>query len=565
MTVSIHNPVLPGFNPDPYVFRDDERYHIAVSTFEWVPGVRVYGSDDLVDWSYETSVLATSSTANFAGNPDNCSVWAPSMAYHNGRYWLIYTDVKAFWAPFADVRNYIVTAENIHGPWSEPVYVNSSGFDPSLFFDDDGRAYVVNEVWDWRLPEKNKSAGILVQEFDPESIRLIGAPKLVFGGTDARMTEAPQLYRHEGWYYLMTAEGGTGLGHQVTIARSRSPFGPYEVDPAGPMLTSRFDPSLTLQCAGHASLVSTPDGEWYIAHLATRPLPGNAPILGRETALQRVVWTDDGWLRLADGGITPAETVPAPAHTIDGRPVEEVAGESRDGGGNDGIGCGVGSDGVGRGVAGFAHSFRDPLTVGPLNPARWNTLRELPGGDWLDFGADGMTIRGGASPRSAFGQHLVGTRQTDFVFEASVAMRFDPPSHMQLAGMLLYLNTKRYLFLAVTRDGYDGGVRAQLLGVEDGVPNASLGEPVSLQGDEFGLRVHADHAQADFFITDAAGEHAVARGIDIAFLSGGFTGDFIALDVVDLNRCNDTAAVFRDFVYDADPSATAKGTASATD
>ena len=543
MTASIHNPVLPGFNPDPYIFRDANRYHIAVSTFEWVPGVRVYGSDDLVDWTYETSVLSTPSTANFAGNPDNCSVWAPSMAYHNGRYWLIYTDVKAFWAPFADARNYIVTAEDIHGPWSDPVYVNSSGFDPSLFFDDDGRAYVVNEVWDWRLPEKNKSAGILVQEFDPETIQLIGVPKLVFGGTEARMTEAPQLYRHNDWYYLMTAEGGTGLGHQVTVARARSPFGPYEVDPAGPMLTSRFDPSLTLQCAGHASLVSTPEGEWYIAHLATRPMPGNAPILGRETALQRVVWTNDGWLRLADGGITPAEIVPSPAHALDGRPIEEST---------DGT-CG------GRGVAGFAHSFRDTLTAGPLDPARWNTLRELPSDDWLSFGADGMTIRGGASPRCAFGQHLVGTRQTDFVFDAGVTMRFDPPSHMQLAGMLLYLNTKRHLFLAVTRDSYDGGVQARLLGVEDGVPIATLGEPIPLQGDAFGLRIHADHSQADFFITDADSEHTVARGVDIAFLSGGFTGDFVALDVVDLNRCNDTSAVFSDFVYDADPLATAAG------
>ncbi|NMN00323.1 glycosyl hydrolase, family 43 [Bifidobacterium sp. DSM 109958] len=597
----IHNPILPGFNPDPNIFTDDRRYYIAVSTFTWVPGVRVYASNDLVEWRYETSVLATPALADFAGRPDNMGIWAPMMTWHDGLYYLIYTDVATTQRPFADAANYIVTAPDIRGPWSEPVYVNGSGFDPSIFFDDDGAMYVVNELWDYRVATHNKSAGVVLQQVDARTFAPIGEPRRIFDGTAAAKTEAPHIVRHDGWYYLITAEGGTGSGHQVTVCRSRGVWGPYEVDPANPMLTSADDPSLELQCAGHGSVVSTPDGEWYMAHLCTRPLRGGHAVLGREAALQRVTWTDDGWLRLAGsldgaesrGGNHPAVDVPAP--------------RAYRGGG-----------------ASVVTSFEDDFSGGALDFARWNTPRELPG-DWLAVGdarcggdhegcgcAAGLTLAPGASPQSTFGQHMVATRQTDFAFEATVTLDYVPHTYLDMAGMLLYLDTKHYLFLAVTRDerldGRGGPVIARLMANHgdtfsvladmelDAAGDAARAESAILDGgvgaandtDAANAADAADGADAagdeivsggtiDLDVAIAALSHTLtirvdrttasfavdgrelAGGIDVTFLSGGFTGDFIALTNVGMNRRGDAVAAcdprslarFRRFSYRA--------------
>ncbi|WP_147372528.1 glycoside hydrolase family 43 protein, partial [Calidithermus terrae] len=301
----IRNPVLPGFNPDPSVVRVGEDYYVATSTFEWFPGVQIHHSRDLAHWRLAGRPLARRSQLDLLGNPDSGGVWAPCLSYADGRFWLVYTDVKT-WAPeapFKDTHNYLVTAERVEGPWSEPVYLNSSGFDPSLFHDDDGRKWLLNMVWDHRKG-RNAFAGILLQEYDPVRQELVGPVRNIFRGTCLGVTEGPHLYKRGGWYYLLTAEGGTSYEHAVTLARSRSIFGPYEVHPANPLLTARDHPELPLQKAGHASLVETPAGEWYMVHLTGRPLdPPTAPLrrcnLGRETAVQKLEWAPDGWPRRA--------------------------------------------------------------------------------------------------------------------------------------------------------------------------------------------------------------------------------------------------------------------------
>lgn len=584
----IHNPILPGFNPDPCIFRDESRYHIAVSTFTWVPGVRVYASDDLVSWHYETSVLATPRLADFAGRPDNMGIWAPMMTWHRGRYYLIYTDVATTQRPFADAANYIITAEDIHGPWSDPVYVNGSGFDPSLFFDDDGSMYVVNELWDYRVTTHNKSAGVVLQRVDARTFEPIGEPRRIFDGTDAAKTEAPHIVRHDGWYYLITAEGGTGDGHQVTVCRSRGVWGPYEVDPETPVLTSKDDPTLALQRAGHGSLVATPDGEWYMAHLCTRPLDGGHAVLGRETALQRVTWTDDGWLRLAQGGRHPAVDVPAP-RAYRAEVCGVGAGMRDEGSAADAGVCGavsrdsaasapvaVGSDVIADAPAAdsSANSFEDRFRGPGLDFSRWSTLRELPGA-WLHVGGEpdaaaGLTIAPGASPQSAFGQHMVATRQTDFSFTAAVRLDYTPRTYLDMAGMLLYLDARHYLFLAVTRDerldGTGGPIIARLMENRDGAFSILADTELTCAADAaragaagervaHALAVDVDRTEASFRVNG----RLLASGVDVTFLSGGFTGDFIALTNVGMNRRGDavtacdsiTSAVFRDFSYRA--------------
>ncbi|MBQ4510962.1 MAG: glycoside hydrolase family 43 protein, partial [Clostridia bacterium] len=232
------NPVLTGFHPDPCILRVNEDYFLATSTFQWFPGVQLYHSKDLVNWQEIKSPLNRLSQLDMHGNPNSGGIWAPCLSYNNGTYYLIYTNVKNFHGIFKDTHNYLVTTTDIFsGNWSEPIYLNSSGFDPSLFHDDDGKKYLLNMRWDHRV-EFHDFAGILIQEYSEKEKKLIGEPKTIFKGTPIGATEAPHLYKINGYYYLMVAEGGTMYNHGIRMARSKNIMGPYEADPQ-PLLTTR--------------------------------------------------------------------------------------------------------------------------------------------------------------------------------------------------------------------------------------------------------------------------------------------------------------------------------------
>ncbi len=301
----IRNPILRGFNPDPSICRAGDDYYIATSTFEWYPGVQIHHSRDLVNWRLIKRPLDRASQLDMRGNPDSGGVWAPCLSFADGLFWLVYSDVKRLDGNFKDVHNYIVTAPAIEGPWSDPAYVNSSGFDPSLFHDDDGRKWFLNMLWNHVSsgvggnPKHPSFAGILLQQYDPATQRLVGPAKNVFAGSPHGLVEGPHLFKRDGFYYLTTAEGGTGYDHAVTMARARSIDGPYELHPDVHLITAKDAPEARLQRAGHGQLVETPHGEVYHTHLCSRPLPGlrRSP-LGRETALQKCRWDPDGWLRL---------------------------------------------------------------------------------------------------------------------------------------------------------------------------------------------------------------------------------------------------------------------------
>ncbi len=310
----IANPILPGFHADPSICRvpgvDGDDYYIATSTFEWWPGVRIHHSRDLVNWRHHSYAVTRTSQLDLTGHPDSAGVWAPCLSYSHGKFWLIYTDVRSTVGAFKDTHNYLITAQSIEGPWSEPVYLNSSGFDPSLFHDADGRHWLLNQQWT-HWPGKHNFNGILLQEYDAEARRLVGPVKNIYAGTALGVVEGPHLYRRKGWYYLLTAEGGTYYEHAVTLARSRQIDGPYETLPGNPLMTAWRKPTDGLQRSGHASLVETAHGEWFMAHLCGRPLEWSGPNaarnnpeagydglhcpLGRETALQRIHWRDDDW------------------------------------------------------------------------------------------------------------------------------------------------------------------------------------------------------------------------------------------------------------------------------
>ncbi|MEJ8629471.1 family 43 glycosylhydrolase [Sphingomonas sp. I4] len=170
-----------------------------------------------------------------------------------------------------------MSCDRIDGEWSDAVHLNSSGFDPALFHDEDGRSWLLNMLWDHR-PDRKRFAGIVIQEMDMTTGRLLGERRRIFDGTALGFTEGPHLYRRDGWYHLLVAEGGTERGHAVTMARSRDLFGPYEVHPDGPVLTARDTPDAPLQRTGHGDLVETPEGETWMAYLCGRPPPPAAGV-----------------------------------------------------------------------------------------------------------------------------------------------------------------------------------------------------------------------------------------------------------------------------------------------
>lgn len=245
----------------------------------------------------------------------------------------MYTVVKAFYCNMYDTNNYLVTARDIHGPWSEPVALNNFGFDPSLFHDDDGRKYMVSMVTDHQVPKKY-AGRLVLQEYDPIRQEMTGPVRDIYKA-DKIFLEGSHIFKRNGWYYLFSADTGTGEGHGQTIQRSKSVWGPYEMYQADFMerksdheaysiLTSRHHEDILLQKSGHCDLVETPQGEWYAVHLCGRALEDrNAPdaqrfpscrryMIGRETAIQKMRWTEDDWLVLDCGGNTPQTFVETP-------------------------------------------------------------------------------------------------------------------------------------------------------------------------------------------------------------------------------------------------------------
>ncbi|MBN1950293.1 MAG: glycoside hydrolase family 43 protein [Bacteroidales bacterium] len=417
--MKIKNPILPGFNPDPSILRVKDDYYIATSTFEWFPGVQIHHSKDLIHWKLITRPLRRMSQLNMTGNPNSCGIWAPCLSYDKGTFYLIYTDTKTFKSPYKDSHNYLVTTDDIMGEWSEPIYLNSSGFDPSLFHDDDGRKWLVNMIWDHR-PDKHPFGGILLQEYSPEQKKLAGPIKNIFRGSEIGKVEGPHLYKWKGYYYLLTAEGGTVLRHASTMARSKNIDGPYELDPKSPLITSYDDPTLELQRAGHGSIVETQDGEFYLAHLCGRHIPsrGRCP-MGRETSIQKLKWTDDGWLRLAHGINQPQVLVDAP--DLPEHNWEEE--DPRDDFDSDSLNI-------------HFQSLRVDITDSI-------SLRERPG-----F----LRIRGGESLASHHKQSLLARRQQSFIYSAETALDFCPETFQHMAGLICMYDNTNFYYLNVTWD-----------------------------------------------------------------------------------------------------------------
>jgi xylan 1,4-beta-xylosidase len=530
MNTAIHNPVLPGFHPDPSILRVGRDFYLATSTFEWWPGVRIHHSRDLVHWQHLSYALTRRSQLDMRGNPNSAGIWAPCLSHRDGTFYMVFTNVRSTLGAHKDTPNYLVTAPHPSGPWSEPIELHSRGFDASMFHDDDGRSWLLSMQWDHR-PGHNHFNGIVLQEYDHERRCLTGPVTNIFAGTSLGVVEGPHLYKRDGWYVLLTAEGGTFYEHAVTIARSRQIDGPYELSPHHPMLTAHRASPAGLQRAGHASLVDTGNGEWYMAHLCGRPLewldnpPPEAPSqyeglhsnLGRETALQRVEWTPDGWPRLAHGSNAPLTQVPAPR--LPPAPVEP-------------------------------EPTQDNFSANSLS-GHWNTLREPADESWLTLKARPGHLRlvGRSSLMSNFDQSLVARRQQHFHCEADTVLEFQPIIYQQMAGLLAYYNTQNHAYLHVTHDE-SLNTRVLRLNVSDDGKLREAATPVSVgNAPRVWLKLRFEGPQFRFWYALAEGEwQPIGEALPSSFLSDeyatrfeggyprsfGFTGNYIGLACQDL-------------------------------
>jgi xylan 1,4-beta-xylosidase len=419
------NPILPGYYPDPSILRVGEDYYLVNSSFTHFPGLPVWHSKDLVHWTQIANAVNRPSQADFGTLEISRGLFAPAINYHDGTYYIINTCVDC--VP-DDRENFLITATNPAGPWSEPVTLGFDGIDPSIFFDKDGRAYIVNNGPPEGQPLYNGHRAIWMQEYDLKTQKMVGPRKVVVnGGTDIKKKpiwiEGPHLYFANGWYYLMCAEGGTADQHSEVIFRSKKLWGPFVPFQGNPILTQRDLPAREnpVTSTGHADLVQTQKGEWYAVFLGTRPYGDDLYNTGRETFMLPVTWKN-GWPIILEKGTPVPFAVKRPNLPAEPGPQPHA------------------------GNFAYEDTFDAPLGLD------WITVR-TPRDSWyaVDSGALNLTARPvaiGSDGQPSF----IGKRQQHAQATVTSVLRFDPRIDGERAGLAAFQNSKAFYFLGVVRE-----------------------------------------------------------------------------------------------------------------
>ena len=523
----LKNPILPGFNPDPCICKAGDDYYMAVSTFEWMPGIPVYHSKDLKNWELYTHVLTDDETVDLKKLPSAKGIWAPCLTYceEEELFYVVYGVMNSMNARYFDVDNFVITAKDIKGPWSEPVYLHSSGFDASMLHDDDGRKWIVSLDWETRAGYEKPGAICLV-EYSPEKKEIIGYPKRIWhGGTDRGCIEAPHLYKRNGYYYIMCAEGGTGYGHSVTMGRSKNVWGPYEKDPLNPILTSipgdfnerhdpdhlkpkYFNPDSILQKSGHGSYIENELDEVYLVHLTSRPfVPELRCTLGRETAMQKMKWTEDGWLRMADGSNLAKEYFePSKLPEV---PVKQIP-DFDD------------FDDETLGIQYYAPR---------IMPQRFVDLKSRPGY---------LRMRGQESRTSLNKVSILARKLTSVYATVTTKMDFKPEVHQHSAGLIMYYDNMNYINLRKYYSETLGQSALSIIHLENGEKTEFLNTRIPVDDVPIYLRLHIDGRKSYFeWSYDGKDYLAIGKVFDTTKFSdeyckyGEFTGTFVGITCAD--------------------------------
>ncbi len=526
MSVVAKNPIMPGFYPDPSICAVGEDYYMVNSTFVYFPGLPVLHSRDLVHWEQIGNVMDRESQLPLKETGHSRGLFAPTIRYYEGTYYVICTNVSYG-------GNYVVTASSPEGPWSEPHYLEGAeGIDPSLFFDDDGKCYYIGTH---ENPEGCKYDGdwyIWIQELDVQNWKLVGEPKDVWNGAMKNIIwpEGPHLYKKGDYYYIMHAEGGTGPDHAVTVCRSKNLWGPYENNFCNPILTHRhLGKAYPIKYVGHADLIETPRGEWYMVMLAVRPKEGYTT-MGRETFLAKVTWEND-WpvVNVGVGQLTEEveidldEWIPdadPTSYTCRSQHKNAVPGSNR------------------------TYSFAEMKELGDeflflRNPSPDMTKLTLGEGLWLSCGEE--TLKEEASPSyvAVRQQHHCFTVKAKFVKEGLVNGR--------KAGLALVQSNEYHLRMEV------GEGKAEVILCQDG-KDCVVGSG-AVTGKEPEAYIEVKELTAKVGIVDDGKDMLLAEAVDIRSLStevaGGFVGCTVGMYAVKEKDAEPGYACFRTFSYEA--------------
>lgn len=523
--MTIQNPILRGFNPDPSIIRVDDNYYIATSTFEWFPGVQIHHSKDLVNWQLVARPLNRKSQLDMVGNPDSCGVWAPCLSYDNGTFYLVYTNVRSFDGIWKDTPNFLVTTTDILGDWSEPTFLSSSGFDGSLFHDSNGKKWFLSMLTDQR--KGLFFGGTFMQEYDHTQQQLIGPRHNIFLGSELGCTEAPHLLQKNGYYYLMLAEGGTEYGHAMTMLRAKEITGPYEIHPNNPLLSARNHPAAPLQKCGHGDFVETQNGEWYTVFLVGRPLSKlGRCTLGRETAIEQIEWRADDWPYLLEGVDTPRVAVPAPT-LLSNANLSKLSNSKRYTFGKEGLSIDF-------------QSLRVPIEES------WCNLKTKSGY---------LQLIGRESLSSFHFQSLLARRVQSFHIEASTCLVFAPTNFQQMAGLVFYYNTGHWVYLHIMGDEDGHSKYLQLIYCDNFEMKEVLSTPINLSGfNRVYLKGTFNRSNLKFwYATKADSWQSIGGFLDGSILSDdyvregsdryrpAFTGSFVGICCQDLSGQKVTA------------------------
>lgn len=502
------NPVISGFHPDPSVCKVGDDFYLVTSSFEYFPGIPIFHSKDLVNWEQIGHVLTLESQLPLTRQHSHVrsqGIYAPTIRHHNGRFYVITTNITI-------MKSFYVWADQADGPWSEPIFIEGwRGYDPSLFFDNDGKVYLTGASF----PGFGTEA-IFQVEIDLETGELVSENQMIWEGTGSSSPEGPHLYKINDWYYLMIAEGGTEFGHMVTIARSRSPYGPFESNPNNPILSNRSSKK-QIQATGHADLVQATDGTWWAVFLGIRPVKSTKlHHLGRETNLAPVEWSEEGWPVIGNNGRAEVE------HDAKALPLSTTQTWQE----ND--------DFDNKSLSHVWNFYRNP------DVESWS-LTEKPGS--LTLNGQPCTLNDTGSPV------FVGRRQQHFNCVVSTLMEFSPNQDGEEAGLTVFMNENFHYDIAKTVQ-YGKSIilyRRRIGSLWKVEREIEYDEPSVV------FTVKATDINFTFSYHSANGEEKVIGNGETSVLStqiaGGFTGIYFALYATGNGKASTTPAHFDYFKY----------------
>ena len=504
----IFNPILPGWYSDPSICTNGEDYFLVTSTFVFFPGVPIFHSKDLVNWKQIGHVLdRESQLENFIGQGTSRGIFAPTIEYnpYNETYYMITTNVGA--------GNFFVKTKDPFGSWSDPIYLPEvGGIDPSFFFDDNGKAYILNNDEPFGGSTYEGHRAIRIREFDVENDKVIGEEKMIISGgvnIDEKpiWIEAPHLYKIDGRYLLMAAEGGTGPGHSEVIFSTDSPMGEYIPWSTNPILTQRHldnDRPYPITCVGHADLIQAKNGDWFAVYLACRPIDGVIENLGRETFMIPVKWSEDGFPYMTQGD----ELVPMRVANRDFKKNEDYIG------GN--------------------FSKNDTFDAEELN-YDWMTLRRDAKNLYsLTDNSGFLSLKCGEEKSTGMDVPAIVLRRLQHhQFESETKMFFEPSNENEAAGMILYKDEEHQYFMAVRKVDDKKEIRLEKISGED--KSETLSSKVLKNVDApIYMKITSDGYKFNFYYaTEINKWNILLEDVDANFLSthvaGGFTGTLVGM------------------------------------